>query len=124
MHTYAQIDLIGDEKIFNIKQPDNRESDDDENTLLKINAVRVYISVAMEDRRNSLGERWMLKSFLMAGICVAGLSVFMSVAEAETIRIAEHRQARIDALKVVVPDIEKKLGVTIEVIEYPAPEKD
>lgn len=66
----------------------------------------------------------MLKSFLMAGICVAGLSVFMSAANAETIRIAEHRQARIDALKVVVPDIEKKLGVTIEVIEYPAPEKD
>ena len=43
---------------------------------------------------------------------------------AETIRIAEHRQARIDALKTVVPEIEKKYNVHIEVIEYPAPEKD
>ena len=66
----------------------------------------------------------MLKSFLMAGICVAGLSVFMNAANAETIRIAEHRQARIDALKVVVPDIEKKLGVTIEVIEFRAGFRD
>ena len=42
----------------------------------------------------------------------------------KTIRIAEHRQARIDALKTVVPDIEKKYNVHIEVVEYPAPEKD
>ena len=43
---------------------------------------------------------------------------------AETIRIAEHRQARIDALMQSVPAIEAKLGVDIEVVEYPAPEKD
>jgi multiple sugar transport system substrate-binding protein len=41
-----------------------------------------------------------------------------------TIRIAEHRQPRIDALNKAIPRIEKQLGVVIEVIEYPAPEKD
>jgi multiple sugar transport system substrate-binding protein len=44
--------------------------------------------------------------------------------QAKTIRIAEHRPARIDALNKVVPDIEKKYNVHIEVVEYPAPEKD
>ena len=47
-----------------------------------------------------------------------------SAASIATIRIAEHRQPRIDALNKVIPAIEKQLGVLIEVIEYPAPEKD
>jgi multiple sugar transport system substrate-binding protein len=45
-------------------------------------------------------------------------------ASVATIRIAEHRQPRIDALNKAIPRIEKQLGVIIEVIEYPAPEKD
>ena len=55
---------------------------------------------------------------------LAALSFAASAASAETIRIAEHRQARIDSLKKVVPAIEAKLGVKIEIVEYPAPEKD
>ncbi len=47
-----------------------------------------------------------------------------SAASTPTIRIAEHRQPRIDALTKAIPKIEKQLGVVIEVIEYPAPEKD
>ncbi len=47
-----------------------------------------------------------------------------SAASVPTIRIAEHRQPRIDALNRAIPKIEKQLGVVIEVIEYPAPEKD
>ncbi len=47
-----------------------------------------------------------------------------SAASTATIRIAEHRQPRIDALNKAIPKIEKQLGVVIEVIEYPAPEKD
>ncbi len=47
-----------------------------------------------------------------------------SGASTPTIRIAEHRQPRIDALNKAIPRIEKQLGVVIEVIEYPAPEKD
>jgi multiple sugar transport system substrate-binding protein len=47
-----------------------------------------------------------------------------SAASVPTIRIAEHRQPRIDALNRAIPRIEKQLGVVIEVIEYPAPEKD
>ena len=66
----------------------------------------------------------MLKRTLYASICAISLAVAISPAYAETIRIAEHRQARIDALKTVVPDIEKKYGITIEIVEYPAPEKD
>src|SRR3984957_3746598 len=47
-----------------------------------------------------------------------------SAASVPTIRIAEHRQPRIDALNKLIPGIEKRLGVSIEVVEYPAPEKD
>lgn len=45
-------------------------------------------------------------------------------AQAETIRIAEHRQARIDALKSVLPNLEKASGIKIEIVEYPGPDKE
>ena len=47
-----------------------------------------------------------------------------SSSSSEIIRIAEHRQPRIDALDRSILSIEKQLGITIEVVEYPAPEKD
>src|ERR1700688_3855719 len=47
-----------------------------------------------------------------------------SAASTPPIRIAEHRQPRIDALNKAIPKIEKQLGLVIEVVEYPAPEKD
>jgi multiple sugar transport system substrate-binding protein len=59
-----------------------------------------------------------------AGCSLAILALAMGSASAATIRIAEHRQARIDALNASIPAIEAKLGVDIEVVEYPAPEKD
>ncbi|MBV9458099.1 MAG: extracellular solute-binding protein, partial [Bradyrhizobium sp.] len=65
----------------------------------------------------------MFNGRILAGISVA-VALAIGSAQAKTIRIAEHRQARIDALKTVVPDIEKKYNVHIEVVEYPAPEKD
>jgi multiple sugar transport system substrate-binding protein len=65
----------------------------------------------------------MLRKTILMGITVAS-ALAIGSAQAKTIRIAEHRQARIDALKKVVPDIEKKYNVHIEVVEYPAPEKD
>jgi multiple sugar transport system substrate-binding protein len=65
----------------------------------------------------------MFRRTVLAGISVA-FALAIGSAQAKTIRIAEHRQARIDALKKVVPDIEKKYNVHIEVVEYPAPEKD
>ena len=64
----------------------------------------------------------MFKKPLLAAVSLIALSALG--ASAETIRIAEHRQARIDALKAVAPAIEAKLGVTLEIVEYPAPEKD
>jgi multiple sugar transport system substrate-binding protein len=51
-------------------------------------------------------------------------SVSPSSASSEIIRVAEHRQPRIDALNRSIPGIEKQFGITIEVVEYPAPEKD
>jgi multiple sugar transport system substrate-binding protein len=66
----------------------------------------------------------MFRRAIAAGIIAASALGIGSAAQAKTIRIAEHRQARIDALKKVVPEIEKKYNVKIEVIEYPAPEKD
>lgn len=66
----------------------------------------------------------MNSAVLRAGASLAILAIAITGASAETIRIAEHRQARIDALNAVVPAIEQKLGVDIEVVEYPAPEKD
>ncbi|MBV9244903.1 MAG: extracellular solute-binding protein [Methylobacteriaceae bacterium] len=66
----------------------------------------------------------MLRKAMLAGACAAALVMSFGSALAQTIRIAEHRQARIEALMTVVPDIEKKYGVKIEVIEYPAPEKE
>jgi multiple sugar transport system substrate-binding protein len=68
---------------------------------------------------------------LIAGACAMAAVVSCSggspadpAASIATIRIAEHRQPRIDALNKAIPRIEKQLGVKIEVIEYPAPEKD
>ena len=65
----------------------------------------------------------MFRKTILMGITVAS-ALAIGSAQAETIRIAEHRQARIDALNKVVPEIEKKYNVHIEVVEYPAPEKD
>jgi multiple sugar transport system substrate-binding protein len=65
----------------------------------------------------------MFRTTILVGMTVASV-LAISAAQAKTIRIAEHRPARIDALKKVVPDIEKKYDVHIEVVEYPAPEKD
>jgi multiple sugar transport system substrate-binding protein len=61
---------------------------------------------------------------LISRLVVTSRSVPVSGASAKIIRIAEHRQPRIDALNKSIPSMEKLLGATIEVIEYPAPEKD
>src|ERR1700751_2039422 len=65
----------------------------------------------------------MFRRTILVGMTAAS-ALAISAAEAATIRIAEHRPARIDALNKVVPEIQKKYNVHIEVIEYPAPEKD
>jgi multiple sugar transport system substrate-binding protein len=65
----------------------------------------------------------MFRKIVLLGITLAS-ALGITAIKAETIRSAEQRQARIDALKKVVPEIEKKYNVQIEVIEYPAPEKD
>jgi multiple sugar transport system substrate-binding protein len=65
----------------------------------------------------------MFRRTILVGMTVAA-ALAIGAGQAKTIRIAEHRPARIDALNKVVPDIEKKYNVHIEVVEYPAPEKD
>jgi multiple sugar transport system substrate-binding protein len=65
-----------------------------------------------------------LKKTVIGGLCAILLSAVSTLAHAETIRIANHGQAGIDAMKSTVERIEKKYGVTVEVVEYPAPDKD
>ena len=64
----------------------------------------------------------MIISRLLIGTAFAALAA--SAATADTVRIAEHRQARIDALTAVVPQLEEATGHTIEVIEYPGPDRE
>ena len=52
----------------------------------------------------------MFRRIILLGMTLAS-ALAIGTAQAKTIRIAEHRQARIDALKTVVPDIEKKYNV-------------
>jgi multiple sugar transport system substrate-binding protein len=78
----------------------------------------------------------MKSTVLRAGLGLAALALAVwgavlisrspppSGVSSETIRIAEHRQPRIDALNKSIPAIEKQLGISIEIVEYPAPEKD
>lgn len=42
----------------------------------------------------------------------------------DTLVIAEHRSARLEALYELIPAIEEQLGVNLKVVEYPAPAKD
>ncbi len=65
-----------------------------------------------------------LVAIVISRVVVGSRVVANSGASDLSIRIAEHRQPRIDALKKSIPSIEKQLGILIEVVEYPAPEKD
>lgn len=60
----------------------------------------------------------------LVGLSAITLSAFATLAQAETIRIANHGQAGINAMKSTVARIEKKYGITVEVVEYPSPDKD
>lgn len=65
-----------------------------------------------------------MNKIAIGGLCAIALSFSPTLVHAETIRIANHGQAGIDAMKPTVEAIEKKFGVTVEVVEYPAPDKD
>lgn len=67
----------------------------------------------------------MLGRLLMLGVGMASLGLWSPAVMAQTtIRIAEHRQSNIDALNSIVPGIEAKLGVKIQVVQYPEPDPD
>ena len=73
-------------------------------------------------------SRWAVGLIIVA-MAIAGASVMFRRVDkpgvmVPTVRIAEHRQSRIEALNESVPGIEQQLGIRIEVVEYPAPEKD
>ncbi|AQZ54478.1 ABC transporter substrate-binding protein [Martelella mediterranea] len=60
-------------------------------------------------------------------LIVSGLALAAAMGQsamAETVRIAEHRQARIDAMNAVVPALQEATGVDIEVVEYPGPDRE
>jgi multiple sugar transport system substrate-binding protein len=81
--------------------------------VLRVGVAAGLIAVAIAIAVGVLVSRPAVNSRPVA----AGVSV-------PTVRIAEHQQPRIDALNKTIPSIEKQLGVIIEVVEYPAPEKD
>ncbi len=56
--------------------------------------------------------------------CVLAAGLFGQHALAETVRIAEHRAARIEALKAAIPNIEQATGFDIEIVEYPGPDRE
>jgi multiple sugar transport system substrate-binding protein len=60
----------------------------------------------------------------LGGLCAIALSLTPALADAATLRLANHGQAGIDAMKSTVDAIQKKYGVTVQVVEYPAPDKD
>ena len=65
-----------------------------------------------------------MKKTVFGGLCAILLGCASTFVQAETLRLANHGQAGIDAMKSTVERIEKKLGVKVEVVEYPAPDKD
>jgi multiple sugar transport system substrate-binding protein len=62
--------------------------------------------------------------FLVRGLTAIALGLLASTADAASLRVALHGQAGIDAFKSTAEAIEKNLGVTVEIVEYPAPDKD
>lgn len=65
----------------------------------------------------------MLKHGLWA-CCILAAGLLSHQASAATVRIAEHRAARINALKAVVPNIKQATGVDVEIVEYPGPDRE
>lgn len=66
----------------------------------------------------------MFRRHLLMATTVLAAGFAAQAASAQTVRIAEHRQARIDALSAVVPAIEEATGVDIEIVEYPGPDRE
>ena len=65
-----------------------------------------------------------MKRFFVGGLTAVALVLLSGTADAATLRIALHGQAGLDAFKSTAAAIEKDLGVTVEIVEYPAPDKD
>lgn len=61
---------------------------------------------------------------LLGSAALALVALAAGQATAQTVRIAEHRQARIEALNVVIPGIEERTGIDVEIVEYPEPDRE
>ena len=65
-----------------------------------------------------------MNRLIAGGLAAIAMSLLAGTANAETLRVALHGQAGIDAFTPTAARIEKELGVTVEIVEYPAPDKD
>lgn len=65
-----------------------------------------------------------MKKNLLTGVGVAAVLFSGLSASAETLRIAEHQELRLEALRALEPALEAQLGVDIEILEYPVPDRD
>src|SRR4051812_538479 len=65
-----------------------------------------------------------MNRFVAGGLAAIAMILLAGTANAETLRVALHGQAGIDAFTPTAERIEKELGVDVEIVEYPAPDKD
>ena len=65
-----------------------------------------------------------MNRFFVGGLAAIAVSLLAGTANAETLRIALHGQAGIDAFTPTAERIEATLGVDVEIVEYPAPDGD
>ena len=65
-----------------------------------------------------------MKKSVLTSVSLAALLLSGVAATAETLRIAEHQELRLEALRALEPALEAELGIDIEILEYPVPDRD
>lgn len=65
-----------------------------------------------------------MKKSLFFGVSMAILALSSNATYAQTLRIAEHQELRLEALRALEPALEAELGVEIEILDYPVPDRD
>lgn len=65
-----------------------------------------------------------MNRLILGGLAAIAIGLLTGTANAETLRIALHGQTGIDAFTPTAERIEATLGIDVEIVEYPAPDKD
>ncbi len=65
-----------------------------------------------------------MRRIIAGGLAAISIALLAGTANAETLRIALHGKAAVEGFASTAERIEKNLGVDVEIVEYPAPDKD